>query len=295
MLKNKFIIFSIVWPIILYGIFSFFHPRFQLWNDTLFFEYPSWDINFSGEKVPLYGINMSVKERFDKEFLNTSNNLYQFFLYVKRFPLYSEFIETSLKTAGIPSDFIYLPIAESALKNDIVSSAGAAGIWQFMPDTARNYGLRVDEFIDERYHFEKSTLAAMEYLKKIHGDLGNWTLTAAAYNRGENGLMRDMEEQAVSNYYDLYLNEETSRYIFRILAIKYSFESYFQRKAVIDNLIGGVYSPAKTKNISVGKIENLMKWSQENGFVYQEVRNLNPWILWNQLPEGNWEVSVNAQ
>ena len=222
---------------------------------------------------------MSVKERFDKEFLNTSNNLYQFFLYVKRFPLYSEFIETSLKTAGIPSDFIYLPIAESALKNDIVSSAGAAGIWQFMPDTARNYGLRVDEFIDERYHFEKSTLAAMEYLKKIHGDLGNWTLTAAAYNRGENGLMRDMEEQAVSNYYDLYLNEETSRYIFRILAIKYSFESYFQRKAVIDNLIGGVYSPAKTKNISVGKIENLMKWSQENGFVYQEVRNLNPWIL----------------
>jgi len=211
-----------------------------------------------------------IKERFDKEFLGTAHNLYQFYLYVKRYPVFIPDIEQALSDWWIPDDFKYLPIAESALRNDIVSSAWAAGIWQFMPETAREYNLRVDELIDERYHFEKATQAAVEHIGDLYSSFWNWTLAAAAYNRGTWWIQRALESQRVDDYYDLYLNEETSRYVFRILWIKYMLQAYLKEPEIINTLIGWVHKKPLTDIVVVGKIENLALWANENNFVLQK-------------------------
>jgi hypothetical protein len=161
-----------------------------------------------------------------------------------------------------------------------------------MPETAKMYWLRVDDEIDERYHFEKATIAAMQYLTKLHGDFWNWSLAAAAYNRWENGLMRDMESQNIDNYYDLYLNEETSKYVFRILAIKYVMHSYFTKQDFINTLIWGVYKKQDTRIITVGKIDNLQIWATKAWYKYRDIKELNAWILWNSLPDGSWDILV---
>jgi soluble lytic murein transglycosylase-like protein len=150
---------------------------------NIFFSYPEGDIFFAGENIPIGRDNYYNKQRFDKEFTISGNNLYQFYLYVKRYPLYIPYIEKQLKEKDIPNDFKYLPIAESALRNDVISSAGAAGIWQFMPETAKQYALRVDEFVDERYNFQKSTESAIAYLQELYRQFGDWSLVAASYNR----------------------------------------------------------------------------------------------------------------
>ena len=293
MLKNSSLLSWVYGILFLLLFWVFLLSKFQKANDTLVFPYPSWMLEFSWEKVPIDGVDdFFNKERFDKEFLLTSNNLYQFYLYVKRYPLYIPYIEEKLKKAHIPDDFKYLPIAESALRDDVVSSAGAGGIWQFMPETAKRYGLRVDDFIDERYHFEKATDAAILYIQDLYKIFWNWTLVAAAYNRWENGLKRALENQWVNNYYDLYLNEETSRYVFRILAIKYVMLSYFERKEFIDRLIGWIPEKPHTKEVSVSQISDLAVWSQENGYNYKDVKIFNRWIIWESLPQGDWKIRV---
>ncbi|MBW7954802.1 lytic transglycosylase domain-containing protein [Candidatus Gracilibacteria bacterium] len=261
-------------------------------GNSIIFSYPTKILDFAGEKLPNFQTNYLIKERFDKEFLNTSYNLYQFLLYIKRLPLYMPFIEEQLEKNNIPNDFKYLPIAESALRNDVVSSAGASGIWQFMPDTAKEYGLIVNNEIDERYNFKKSTIAAMKYLNHIHDVLGNWTLVAAGYNMGQNGIKNALIKQNVDNYYDLYLNEETSRYIFRILAIKYVLKDYELKKDKINQLIGGQYQKPNITTIKVGKIDDLKKRALENGYDYQIIKNLNMWILKDYLPNGEWEIDL---
>ncbi|MDA9128858.1 lytic transglycosylase domain-containing protein [Candidatus Gracilibacteria bacterium] len=292
MLKNNTLL-GIVYGVLFLGvILVIFLGYNKPGDDVLVFEYPNGDISFAGESVPISGVNTDVKERFDKEFLQTSSNLYQFYLYVKRYPLYIPLIEQELENAGLPDDFKYMSIAESALRNDVVSSAGAAGVWQFMPETAKRYGLEVTELVDERYHFEKATRAAMEYLGDLYEQFDDGALVAAAYNRGENGLRRDMESQGVDNYYDLYLNQETSRYVFRIIAIKYVLESYFERKDIIDKLIGGVYKKPQTTTILVSSIANLAEWSNRNGYTYKDIKNLNRWIVGESLPDGNWEITI---
>ena len=236
--------------------------------------------------------NFFIKERFDKEFLNTSNNLYQFYLYVKRYPLYIPDIEAKLELAWVPDDFKYLPIAESALRNDVVSSAWAAGIWQFMPETAREYWLRVDEYIDERYHFEKSTDAAIAHIWDLFERFDDWTLATAAYNRWQWWIGRALEDQNVDNYYDLYLNDETSRYVFRILAIKYMMLSYFERQDLINKIIWGVHEKPETITLNVWEIEDISEWSSKNGYRYKDIKLLNRWIVWESLPEGEWDIKV---
>lgn len=265
--------------------------RFSAWNDTIVFAYPDSEISFAEDIVPMKD-NIDTKKRFDKEFLLTSNNLYQFYLYVKRYPLYIPTIEEKLSKAGLPDDLKFLPIAESALRDDVVSSAWAGWIWQFMPETAKNYGLVVNEYVDERYHFEKATDAAIAYLTDLHEMFNDWPLAIAAYNRWENGLRRDMQSQNVDNYYDLYLNEETSRYVFRILAIKYVMQSYFEKKDVIDKIIWGVYETQETQKISVWKVDDIALWAKQNGYSYKDIKILNRWIVWKTLPEGDWEITI---
>jgi len=149
------------------------------------FSYPSGTIELAGSRMPTPKENIFIAERFDKEYMAVAMNLYQFALYAKRYPMYMPTIERKLKSAGIPDDVKYLAIAESALRNDVVSKAGAAGIWQFMPATARDHGLIVNEYIDERYHVEKSTDAAIKYLQKLYSLFEDWPLAMAAYNMGQ--------------------------------------------------------------------------------------------------------------
>lgn len=175
------------------------------------------NLDFAGEPVPLE--DPDIYERMDRELLvNTywqSNGL----LLIKRANKYFPIIETILAEHGVPDDFKYLALIESGL-TQAVSPAGARGFWQFMESTAKEYGLEVNSNVDERYHIEKSTHAAAEYLKRSKERLGSWTLAAAAYNAGNYGITRQQERQEVQNYYDLLLGEETGRYVFRILALK---------------------------------------------------------------------------
>ncbi|OBQ55446.1 lytic transglycosylase domain-containing protein [Tamlana sp. s12] len=174
-------------------------------------------LDFAGEPVPLK--NPDIYERMDRELLvNTywqSNGLLMFKRAHKCFPI----IEPILKKYGVPDDFKYLAVIESGLVN-VVSPAGARGVWQIMPATAKEYGLEVNDNVDERYHLEKSTEAACQYLLKSKDLLGSWTLAAAAYNAGNSGVSRRLSDQMVDDYYDLLLGEETGRYVFRIIALK---------------------------------------------------------------------------
>ena len=175
-------------------------------------------LDFAGEPMPLN--NPDIKERMDRELLiNTywqSNGLLLFKRANKYFPI----IEPLLKEYGIPDDFKYLAVAESGLQNNR-SPAGAAGFWHFMKRTGKEYGLEINSYVDERYNIEIATRVAAEYLKKAKTRFGSWTLAAAAYNAGSAGISNQQNrQQAIASYYDLLLNDETSRYVFRIVALK---------------------------------------------------------------------------
>ncbi len=174
-------------------------------------------LNLAGERVPVE-IN-DVKERMERELLvNTywqSNGI----LLLKRANRYFPILEPLLAKYNLPDDFKFLALAESGF-TDETSSVGAAGIWHFMRTTGKEYGLEINDNVDERYNIEKSTKVAAEYLIKAKEKLGSWTLAAAAYNAGNRGVSRRLEAQEVSNYYDVKLPDETERYIFRILALK---------------------------------------------------------------------------
>ena len=175
------------------------------------------DLEFAGERVPVE--LPDIYERMDRELLvNTywqSNTL----LLLKRANKYFPVIEPILAEEGVPDDFKYLAVIESGLTN-AVSPAGARGFWQIMEATGKEYGLEINDNVDERYNIEKSTKVAADYLKESKERLGSWTLAAAAYNAGNYGIAKQQERQEVSDYYDLLLGEETGRYVFRILALK---------------------------------------------------------------------------
>ncbi|MEO0571077.1 MAG: lytic transglycosylase domain-containing protein [Bacteroidota bacterium] len=175
------------------------------------------DLNFAGEAVPME--DPEIMERIDREFLVNTYWQSNALLLMKRANKYFPIIEPILAKNNIPDDFKYLAVAESGLQN-VVSPAGATGFWQIMKATGREYGLEVNDNVDERYHIEKSTQVACEYLNKWKNRFGTWTLTAAAYNAGPGGIQKYMGIQKVNDYYDLLLGQETGRYVFRILAIK---------------------------------------------------------------------------
>ena len=175
------------------------------------------DLNFAGEPVPME--DPEIMERVDREFLVNTYWQSNALLLMKRANKYFPIIEPILAKNNIPEDFKYLAVAESGLQN-VVSPAGATGFWQIMKATGREYGLEVNANVDERYHIEKSTQVACEYLNKWKNRFGTWTLTAAAYNAGPAGIRKYMGIQKVDDYYDLLLGQETGRYVFRILAIK---------------------------------------------------------------------------
>lgn len=232
-------------------------------------------VMFAGEKVPLE--EQDVLERLDRELIVNQNYHSATILIYKNVKRYKEPIENILKENGVPEDFFYLAVAESALNPNATSSANAAGLWQFMQGTAEGYGLEVSNHVDERRHFLKSTRAACKYLLEAYKEFGNWTLVAAAYNRGQRGMKDAVTSQKMNNYYKLYLNQETARYVFRIIALKliltnpqeYNFD-------LTDNM---QYPVFKLKSIQVkDSIASLPDFAITNGSTYKELILHNPWI-----------------
>ena len=248
------------------------------------------ELSFAGEVMPIQGKYQMNIERFDREVALLEVNEAQFIMIYKRWNLIVPMIEKALKKAGLPDDFKYIPIIESALRDNVVSSAGAAGLWQLMSGTAQRYWLTVNEFVDERYDVAKSSAAAISHLKGLSTMFDKRTLVAAAYNRGANGLQKSIDSQYTNNFYDLRLNTETSRYVFRLLAMKYVREhkyDFFDK-----DTLGDMYRPLVTKNLSVKNIPDIADRSRKNSLGYYEVKKLNPWIKGNTLPEGKWNIEV---
>ena len=190
----------------------------------------------------------------------------------KVFPI----IEPILAKNGIPDDFKYLAVIDSGLINAI-SPSGAKGVWQFMPETAKESKLEVTEQVDERYHIEKSTEAACKYLLVAKEKFGSWTLAAASYNGGMNGISKKMEEQEVADYYDLLLTEETSRYVFRILALKEIMSKSEKYGFNIPN--EALYYNIPTKKIVIdSSITDLAKFAKTQGVNYKILKIHNPWL-----------------
>ena len=231
-------------------------------------------ISFAGESVPLD--KHYILERLDRELL--VNNFWHSnsILVLKRAPKYFPIIEPILLENGIPDDFKYLAVIESGLTH-VTSPAGAEGFWQFMPQTAIDYGLEVNGDIDERFHLIKSTESAAAYLTDAYAEFGNWTLAAAAYNAGVQRIKTSLEEQQTNSYYDLFLNEETSRYMYRMLATKLIFESPESYGFLIPK--AQTYSFPKTKLVKVSTSPiDWVAFAQSQNMSYADLREINPWI-----------------
>jgi membrane-bound lytic murein transglycosylase D len=291
-----FVIMILVIALLLGGVIFFRLPYISYTGEKIVFTPLNIDltqVDFAGERVPMDPhVNPFGREKLENELLVTHLTLYQFLIYHKYARTYFPYIESYFHEISIPEDFKYLAVAESSLRNDAESHAGARGIWQLMPDTARRYGLRVDSEIDERLHFEKATRAAWAHLRNLNTIFENWTLAAAAYNRGESWLQRDQAAQPhAKTYYDLVLNNETGNYMYRIVAIKYLMQNRW--KILSPEMLGQVFEVPETKTkIIDGPVLDLRIWCLENDIDYQELRELNPWILGYTLPGGAWEVKL---
>lgn len=231
-------------------------------------------IDFCGEKTPLHIAD--VQERFDREMTINKNLHASTELVIKRANRYFPVIEPILAKYGVPDDFKYLAVIESKLEN-AVSPAGARGVWQFMPATAKEYGMEVNDIVDERYHLEKSTEAACKYLLSAKQRFGSWTLAAASYNGGMAGVNRQQDRQKISGYYDLLLTEETSRYVFRILALKEIMQN--PEKYGYSIPADQLYQPIATKEIEINTaVENLADFALKQGINYKILKIHNPWL-----------------
>ena len=248
-------------------------------------------IDFAGEKTPLDAPD--IQERLDKELLVNTYWQSNMMLLLKRANKYFPLIEEILEEEGIPSDFKYLAVIESGLEN-VRSPKGAKGFWQLMPATAKEYGLEVNTNVDERYHIEKATRVACKYLKKAKNRFGSWTLAAASYNRGMYGTNRLLDRQLVDSYYDLLLNSETGRYVFRILAVK-EIMTNPERYGFVFNS-EDLYNPIPVKKIGLDTaIANLAEFAKEKEINYKILKIHNPWLIENHLNNKSrkyYEISI---
>ena len=251
-------------------------------------------LTFAGEEVPMDMAD--VRERLDRELhVNTYWHNNTIFL-MKRAHRWLPQMEPILEEYGIPEDFKYVTVIESNLMNEI-SPAGAVGFWQFLKPTGREFGLTIARDVDERYHPLKATEAAAKYLKKSYEKFGNWTLVAASYNRGMAGVQRALDKQEVDNYYDMFLNTETSRYLFRVLAIKEIIEN--PEKYGFEIGEEHLYDAEPLQYIEVSEsIPDLIAWSKEQGINYKLLKRHNPWLRDDKLrlrAGESFEIGVPAE
>ena len=253
-----------------YQIYSILHPS---------------SFSFAGEFLP--NNSSEIFERIDKQMLKNvywqSNTL----LYFKRANKYFPIIEPILKN-NIPDDFKYLALIESGLQN-VISPAGATGFWQILKSTAREYGLEVNSDIDERYNLEKSTEFACAYLKSAYNQFGSWTMAAASYNMGKNGLKRRVLEQKTNNYFNLKLSSETSEYIFRIVAVKEILQNPKKYGFVFREK--DLYTMPSFKTIIIDStINDLNEFAISNAINYKLLKEYNPWLRTNSLPDESRKI-----
>lgn len=236
-------------------------------------------VEFAGEETPLS--LYYVREGLDRELTVNTYWHSSTILMLKKAARYFPTIVPILKSYGVPEDFKYLVLIESGLTN-AVSPAGAAGFWQFLPETGKRYGLEINDEVDERYNLEKATHAACKMLKETKSIFKNWTLAAAAYNAGEGKILKELNRQKVDNYYDLYLNAETSRYIYRILALKLLYEhptefGFYLRKK-------DQYPPIPTYTVTADStIKDLISFAGYHNINYRVLKEFNPWLIKDRL------------
>jgi hypothetical protein len=236
-------------------------------------------LDFAGERVPLEYFD--VKESMDRELHVNTYWQSQTIFYLKRANRYFPEIDSILKSEHVPSDFKYLAIAESGLTN-IVSPSNAVGFWQFLKNTGKECGLEINSEIDERYNLEKSTRAACKFFKQAYKLFNNWTLAAASYNMGKPALLKTLEIEKEFNYYDLALNEETSRYIYRILAIKIIIENpdlygFHVSKPDLYPVLN--YTVIKTDTV----IPDMAAFAKKHNTNYKMLKLFNPWLRDDKL------------
>ena len=236
-------------------------------------------LSFCGEKVPLQ--IRDVWERMDREMtVNTywHSSTIQFIKLSHRwFPV----IESILKRNGVPDDFKYIALIESGFRN-VTSPAKAVGFWQFLKGQARKYGLEVNKEVDERYNVEKSTEAACKYLKEAKEKFGNWTLAAASFNMGINGMEKQLSRQKTHSYYNLVLSDETSRYVFRAIAVREIMKH--PRKYGFKIGEKDLYKPLKTKSFTFrGNIKNMAEFAEKYHINYKILKLYNPWLRSDKL------------
>lgn len=238
------------------------------------------EMTFAGEKIVFD--RYDIRERMDRE-LNSftyfhSTTLLLFKRANRVFPI----IEPILKQQGLPDDLKYLAVIESSLYHRAVSPANAAGLWQFISSTGKSYGLEITSEVDERYHIEKSTVAASGYLKKARGQYGSWSAAALSYNGGMGRITSEMSKQQTNNALDLWLVDETSRYYFRMLAIKLIFENPKKYGFVIEP--NQLYKPMKFKEVRVSSsINDLTVFAKQNGITYAQLKDFNSWLRDSKL------------
>ncbi len=246
-----------------------------------------YKIDFAGEPIPLD--IPDVKERLDKELhINSYWHNNTIFL-LKRANRWFPVIEPILEEYGIPDDFKYLALIESGLEN-VTSYAGAVGFWQILESTGKELGLEINNEVDERYHPIYSTIAACKYLKKAYDKFGSWTLVAASYNRGMRGIQNALDHQKTDNYFDLRLNEETSRYLFRVLAIKQIVESPTDFGLEIDET--HLYPPYNYRYDTIRASTDLVNYAINQNTNYKILKLYNPWLTDDELSvrSGNYYI-----
>lgn len=257
---------------------SKFEPASALGWNARFISLPA-KLEFAGEAMPLS--DPDVRERMDREVhINTywhTNTI----LMIKKANRWLPMISEELAKAGIPDDFKYLVAIETNFKND-TSPSNAVGFWQFLKASGKERGLEITAEVDERYDPVKSTRAAAAYLKHSFKRFNNWTMAAASYNRGVTGMLRAMGKQKENDYYSLLLNEETSRYIFRIVAAKLILESPERFGFIINP--SELYAPFETYEIEVTEtIPSLVDWAQQHSISYRQLKRHNPWLRADKL------------
>ena len=244
------------------------------------------ELEFAGEKVPVNYFD--IRESLDMELLVNAYWQSHTMLLIKRANRFFPVIEPILRENGLPEDFKYIAVAESDLTNAI-SPAQAVGFWQFVKPTAVEYGLEVNDEIDERYHLERSTAAACEFLKESYKLYGNWTMTAASYNAGRRGLNRQVERQKEDNYYDLLLNDETARYIYRLLALKLILNDPGKYGFIVEE--EDLYHLIPCHQVTInGPVEDFADFAKEHGTSYKMLKMFNPWLRDNKLTNQKGKV-----
>lgn len=261
-----------------------FHPeRDSVQSETLSYSVPLQvpeEVRFAGEVIPLD--RYDLRERMDRELMTFTYMHSSTMLTIKRANRYFPIIEPILKENGLPDDLKYLAVIESSLNPLARSRAGAAGMWQFMKGTGRDFGLEVNTNIDERYHIEKSTRAACDYLKQAYAKYGSWLCVAASYNAGQARISSQLTKQGMDRAVDLWLVEETHRYMFRLLAAKAVLSHPQQYGFLLKRRDLYPPIPYTTDTVTTG-ITDLAAYARDKGITYAQLKDANPWLRDNFL------------